>query len=53
MRNVDGLSLIFIYLYVPVLTPLLNGTETSLELSENIGLFAVCHMYTGVTSKET
>jgi hypothetical protein len=28
-------------------------TETPLQLSENITLFAVCHIYTGVISKET
>jgi hypothetical protein len=36
MRNVDGLRLIFIDYYVPALTPRLNSTETSLQLSENI-----------------
>jgi hypothetical protein len=36
MRIVDGLSLFFLDLYVPALTPLLDGTETSLQLSENI-----------------
>jgi hypothetical protein len=34
MRKVDGLSLIFIDFYVPVLIPHLNSTETSLQLSE-------------------
>jgi hypothetical protein len=53
VREVDGLSLIFIYFYVPVLTPYLNITQTSLQLSENITLFAVCCIYTGVISKET
>jgi hypothetical protein len=33
MRKVDCLSLIFIDLYVPVLTPSLNSTETLLQLS--------------------
>jgi hypothetical protein len=41
MRKVDGLSLIFSDLYVQVLTPHLNSTETTLQLSENITLFAV------------
>jgi hypothetical protein len=51
MRKVDGLSLIFIDFYV---SPRLNSTETSLQLSENITLFAVCriYLYTGVISKE-
>jgi hypothetical protein len=53
MTKVDGLSLIFIDFYVSQLTPRLNSTETSLQLSENITLFAVCHIYTGVVSKET
>jgi hypothetical protein len=53
MRKVDNLSPIFIDFYVSALTPRLNGTETSLQLSENITLFAVCRMYTGVLSKET
>jgi hypothetical protein len=35
------------------LTPRLNSTETSLQLSENTTLFAVCRIYTGVISKET
>jgi hypothetical protein len=47
MRKVDGLSLIFIDFYVPVLTPCLNDTETSLQLSENITLFVVCRTYKG------
>jgi hypothetical protein len=45
MRNTDGLSLIFIYFYVPALTPRLNTTQTSLQLS------AVCRTYAGVISK--
>jgi hypothetical protein len=36
MRNVDGLSLIFIDFYIAALTPRLNSTETSLQLSENV-----------------
>jgi hypothetical protein len=42
IRKVDGLSLIFIDFYVPAVTPRLNSTEASLQLSENITLFAVC-----------
>jgi hypothetical protein len=34
-RKVDDLRLIFIDFYVPALTPRLNSTETSLQLSEN------------------
>jgi hypothetical protein len=53
MRKVDSLSLIFIDFYVPALTPRINMTETSLQLSENISLFENCRIYTGVISKET
>jgi hypothetical protein len=53
MRKVDGLSLIFIGFYVPVLTPRLNNTETLFQLSENRTLFAVCPIYTGVIGKDT
>jgi hypothetical protein len=42
MRKVDGLSFIFIDFYVPVFTTHLNSTETSLQISENINLFATC-----------
>jgi hypothetical protein len=52
VRKVDRLSLICIVFYVPALTPRLNGTETSLQLSENVNLFAVCRIYAGVISKE-
>jgi hypothetical protein len=51
MRKMDGLSLIFIDFYVPVFTARPNSTETSLQLSENIMLFAVCSINTGVTAK--
>jgi hypothetical protein len=53
LRKTDVLSLIFIDLYVPALTPRLSSTETSLQLSENITLFAIYRIYTGVISKET
>jgi hypothetical protein len=46
-------NLIFIDFYIPALTPRLNSNETSLQLSENITLFAVCRIFTGVISKET
>jgi hypothetical protein len=52
-KLVDRVSLIFIEFYVPPLTPRLNRTETSLQLSENITFFAVCRIYTGVIKKET
>jgi hypothetical protein len=51
MRKIDGPSLIFIDFYVSALTPRLNITEISLQLSENITLFAVCRIYIGVISK--
>jgi hypothetical protein len=53
MRKVDDLSLIVIDFYVPAHTPRLNSTETSLQLSESITLFAVSRIYTSVISKET
>jgi hypothetical protein len=53
MRTVDGLSLIFIGFYVSALTTRLNSNETSLQVCENIILFAVYCIYTGAISKET
>jgi hypothetical protein len=53
MRKVYGLSLTFINFYVPALTSRLNSTATSLQFSENITLFGVCRICTGVISKET
>jgi hypothetical protein len=53
MRKSDDPSLIFINFYVPALTQSLNNTETSLQLSENITLFAVCRIYTGANIKNT
>jgi hypothetical protein len=41
MREVDCLSLVFIYFYVPALTPRLDCIEAALQLSENIALLAV------------
>jgi hypothetical protein len=40
MKKVDVLSLIFIDFHVPALTPRLNSTESSLQLSESVTLFA-------------
>jgi hypothetical protein len=55
VREVGGQSLILIDFNVPAITPRLNSTETSLQLSENITYFAICHIYfyTGVISKGT
>jgi hypothetical protein len=53
VSKVDGPNLIFIDFYGPTLTPHLNSSETLLQVSENITLFEVCHIYTGVISKET
>jgi hypothetical protein len=53
VRKVDLLILVFIDFYVPPLTPRLNSADTWLQLSENITLFAVCHICTGVIKKET
>jgi hypothetical protein len=51
MRKVDELSFMIIDFYVPALIQRLNNTETSMQLSENITLFAVCRIYTGVIRK--
>jgi hypothetical protein len=51
MRKVDGLSLILIEFYVPVVTPRISYTETSLQLSESITTFSVYRIYTGVICK--
>jgi hypothetical protein len=53
MKKLNGLGLIFIRFYVTEPTPRLNSTETSLQFSENIPLFVVCRIYTGVIIKET
>jgi hypothetical protein len=53
VRKIGGPSLIFIDFYVPAHTPCLSRSETLLQLSENITLFAVCHIYTGVVTEET
>jgi hypothetical protein len=53
IRKVDDVNLIDIDFYVPTLTPRLNSTETTLQLSENIALFAVCRICTGIISKDT
>jgi hypothetical protein len=46
MRKVEGLGLIFNNFYVLALTPRLNSTETSLQLSENISLLCgLPHIY--------
>jgi hypothetical protein len=42
MRKLNGLSLNFTDFYVPALTPRLNSTDPSLQLYENITLFAIC-----------
>jgi hypothetical protein len=53
MRKVDGLGLILIDFYVLALISHVNSTETSLQLSENIALFAICCGYSGIVSKDT
>jgi hypothetical protein len=52
MRKVDDVSLILIDFYVAASTLRLNSSETSLQLSENITLFVVCRIYTGVVSRD-
>jgi hypothetical protein len=53
MRNIHGLSLIFITFDVPALTPVLNNSENSLQLSEDVILLSVCRIYNDVLRKET
>jgi hypothetical protein len=43
--GVDGLSLILIDPYVPVLTSRLHCSEAALQVSGNIALFEVCCIY--------
>jgi hypothetical protein len=50
--KVDILNHIFIDFYIPALTPYFNNTEASPQHSENITFFVICHIYTGVNSKE-
>jgi hypothetical protein len=46
MRKVDGLSLVFIYFYVPALALRLDSTETSLQFSDDItSLRSVIYIY--------
>jgi hypothetical protein len=52
IRKVDDLSLLIDF-YDLELTPLLSSIETSLQLSENVIFFAVCHIYRRAISKET
>jgi hypothetical protein len=40
----DWLYIFFIDFYIPALTPRINGTETSLHLSEHIILLAVTYI---------
>jgi len=51
-RERDGLSLVFIDSYISVLTSRLCCSEAPLQLSEDITVFAICCILTGVISKE-
>jgi hypothetical protein len=53
VREVDGLSLMLIDLYVPALTPRLHCSEAALQFSENTALFAICCIHARVTGKES
>jgi hypothetical protein len=44
MRKVYIVSLIVINFYVPAITPRINNIKTSLQLSANITLFALCRI---------
>jgi hypothetical protein len=46
MRKIDGLSLVFIDLCVPVLTRQLHWSKVTLQLSENMSFFVFCWIYT-------
>jgi hypothetical protein len=52
VREVDGLNLILIDLYVPAFTPRLHCSEAALQLSENTSLLEFCCIYTRISSKE-
>jgi hypothetical protein len=51
-KEVDPLGLFHVYFNFPAPTPRLNSTETSLQLSENITLLAICRIQTGVIGKQ-
>jgi hypothetical protein len=53
MRKVNFVTLVFIFFYISALTPRLNRTDSLLQLSENINIFAVCRICTGATKEET
>jgi hypothetical protein len=52
MREVDGVSFVFIDINVPALAPHLNWIQTALQLSENITLCVICGIHTNVIGKE-
>jgi hypothetical protein len=53
VREIDGLSLIFINPYIPVLTLRIHCIEAALQLSRNTALLAVCYIYTRVISNDS
>jgi hypothetical protein len=53
MSEVDRPSLVFIDFNIPAFTPGHYRAEPTLDLSQNIALFAVCRIKTGVDSKES
>jgi hypothetical protein len=53
MRKEVCLSFILIEFYVQALTPRLNRTDISLQLSEYLTAFAVCRIYAGAVCRET
>jgi len=52
-EEIDALSLSLIDFYVPALTPRFHRSENTLQLSENITIFAICCIYTRVISEDS
>jgi hypothetical protein len=52
MREIDGLSLVFIYFYVPAFTSWLRRIEAAVQLSEILTFFAICGVETHFISKD-
>jgi hypothetical protein len=52
-REVDRLSLPFIDLYVPALTPWLHSSEATLEFIQHATLMFLCCVYTGIVFEQS
>jgi hypothetical protein len=51
--NSRFVKIILFDFYILALTPRINSSETSLQLSENITFFVACRIHTGVITKDT